>query len=184
MYKKFQFQNNVPISAKYVHWCIFCGFEVSVKIAASNIQLLAAVSPLVSPVAEPNIAVWELSRELIKYHWRGKAGPAFFPGSHCVLLSLGCHHTGVPGPHPGFVVTNGLTMLLCAPQCAAKKLYITKLGTKAPCDRLCLDPNISAFTINWQGLKRSFSVIICIVKYHHPMSALVSLSNGDHLLPL
>ena len=125
------------------------------------------------------------SLELIKYHWRGKAGPAFFPGSHCVLLSLRCHHTGVHTPPRlcGHQWPDNAPM--CSPQCAAKKLYITKLGTKAPCDRLCLDPNISAFTINWQGLKRSFSVIICIVKYHHPMSALVSLYNGfDHLLPL
>ena len=184
MYKKFQFQNNVPISAKYVHWCIFCGFEVSVKIAASNIQLLAAVSPLVSPVAGlPILQSGSLAENWSNITGGVKLAPLF---SQAPIVSF-CPWdvtTLVPSPHPGFVVTNGLTMLLCAPQCAAKKLYITKLGTKAPCDRLCLDPNISAFTINWQGLKRSFSVIICIVKYHHPMSALVSLSNGDHLLPL
>ena len=139
--------------------------------------MAAAVSPLVSPVAGLPI-LQSGSLELIKYHWRGKAGPAFFPGSHCVLLSLGCHHTGAQSPPRlcGHQWSDNAPM--CSPQCAAKKLYITKLGTKAPCDRLCLDPNISAFTINWQGLKRSFSVIICIVKYHHPMSALVSLSNG------
>ena len=98
------------------------------------------------------------SLEPIKYHWRGMAVPAFFPGSHCVLLSLPCHHTGVHTPPRlcGHQWPDNASMF----NVQKKKLYITKLGTKTLCDRFCLDPNIRAdkncFYPNLQDLKGHF----------------------------
>ena len=87
--------------------------------------------PCVTSCRAPNIAVWELSRELIKYHWRGKAGPAFFPGSHCVLLSLGCHHTGAQSPPRlcGHQWPDNAPM--CSSMCSKKAVY-HKIGYKGP----------------------------------------------------
>ena len=146
MYKKFQSQNNVPISAKYVHWCIFCGFEVSVKIGASNIQLLVGSSfPPEEGVTSCSPILQSGSLELIKYHW---LAPLF---SQAPIVSF-CPWdvtTLVPSPHPGFVVTNGLTMLQCS--MCSKKAVDHKIGYKGPVWSLLSGPQYQCFYHQFTG---------------------------------
>ena len=93
IYKKFrQSQNNVFPFLQNV-------FFVALKwVWKSEPQIYSCWSQVSPHVTSCSPILQSGSLEPIKYHWRGKAGPAFFPGSHCALLSLRCHHTGVHTP--------------------------------------------------------------------------------------